>query len=63
MAKNEIVMENYFDALEKVKNKIIQTQNQVMTTANVERNILYWNIGKVSIVLGETVLLKRYLKT
>ena len=30
MAKNEIVMENYFDALEKVKNKIIQTQNQVM---------------------------------
>ena len=63
MAKNEIVMENYFDALEKVKNKIIQTQNQVMTTANVERNILYWNIGKVIIVLGETVLLKRYLKT
>ena len=49
MAKNEIVMENYFDALEKVKNKIIQTQNQVMTTANVERNILYWNIGKVII--------------
>ena len=27
MAKNEIVMENYFDALEKVKNKIILNKN------------------------------------
>lgn len=49
MAENENVMENYFDALEKVKDKIIQTQNQVMTIANVEKNILYWNIGKVII--------------
>ncbi len=49
MNKKEIVMESYFDALERVKKQIIQTQNRVMTTANVERNILYWNIGKVII--------------
>lgn len=45
--KTEIVMNEYFDALERVKDRIIQTQRQVMTTANVERNLLYWNIGNV----------------
>ena len=47
MAKTEIVKDDYFAALEKVKNKIYQTQNEVMTTANFERNLLYWNIGNV----------------
>ncbi|SDY48000.1 PDDEXK nuclease domain-containing protein [Eubacterium barkeri] len=45
--KPEIVMNEYFDALEKVKDRILQTQRQMMTTANVERNLLYWNIGNV----------------
>lgn len=30
-----------------MKDRIVETQYKVMTTANVERNILYWNIGKV----------------
>ena len=29
------------------KERITQAQYQVMTNANVERNILFWNIGKV----------------
>lgn len=49
MSKSEIAMADYFDALEKVKSKITQAQYQVMTSANIERNILYWNIGNVII--------------
>lgn len=45
--KTEIVMNEYFDVLEKVKERIVQAQYQVVTNVNVERNILYWNIGKV----------------
>ena len=45
--KTEIMMDGYFDILEKVKERIVEAQYRVMTTANVERNILYWNIGKV----------------
>lgn len=45
--KTDIVMNEYFDALEKVKDRILQTQRKVMTKANVERNLLYWNIGNV----------------
>ena len=45
--KTEIVMEGYIDVLEKIKERITQAQYQVMTNANVERNILFWNIGKV----------------
>ena len=40
-------MDDYFNVLRKVKDRIVETQYKVMTTANVERNILYWNIGKV----------------
>lgn len=48
MAKNtEIVMDEYFNVLERVKERIVETQYKVMTTANVERNILFWNIGRV----------------
>ncbi|WP_460641042.1 PDDEXK nuclease domain-containing protein [Lacrimispora brassicae] len=48
MAKKiEIVMSDYFNVLEKVKERIVEAQYKVMTTANVERNILYWRIGKV----------------
>lgn len=50
MAKNtNIIMDDYFNALKKVKDRIVETQYKVMTTANVERNILYWNISKVII--------------
>ena len=48
MAKKiEIVMDEYIDVLEKIKERITEAQYQVMTNANVERNILFWNIGKV----------------
>ncbi|MBD5478353.1 MAG: DUF1016 domain-containing protein [Lachnospiraceae bacterium] len=48
MAKeNEIVMNGYFDVLENVKKCIANSQYRAMTSANIERNILYWNIGKV----------------
>lgn len=40
-------MTGYFDVLENVKKCITNSQYRVMTSANVERNILYWNIGKV----------------
>lgn len=45
--KYENVMTDYFDVLENVKRYIADSRYQVMTSANVERNILYWNIGKV----------------
>ena len=45
--KTEIVMDEYIDVLEKIKERITQAQYQLMTNANVERNILFWNIGKV----------------
>ena len=38
--KAEIVMDEYIDVLEKIKERITQAQYQVMTNANVERNIL-----------------------
>ncbi len=33
--------------LAKIKERITQAQYQVMTNANVEHNIMFWNIGKV----------------
>ena len=45
--ENEIAMNGYFSVLENVKKYIANSQYRVMTSANVERNILYWNIGKV----------------
>lgn len=45
--KQEMVMSEYFDVLEKVKERILKSQYQAMTVVNVERNLLYWNIGKV----------------
>ena len=45
--KNEIITNEYFDLLEKIKTHITNAQYQVLTTANVDKNILYWNIGKV----------------
>ena len=48
MAKNiEIVLDEYIDVLEKIKEQITQAQYQVMTNSNIERNILFWNIGNV----------------
>lgn len=40
-------MDNYFEILEVVKKKITESQYRVMTAANIERNILFWNIGQV----------------
>lgn len=45
--KTEIIMDEYIDVLEKIKERITKAQYQVMTSANVERNILFWNIGNV----------------
>lgn len=39
--KTEIVLDGYIDVLEKIKERIKQAQYQVMTNANVERNILF----------------------
>lgn len=48
MAKKiEIVMDDYFKILEGVKKRITETQYHVMTAANIERNILFWNIGRI----------------
>ena len=43
----EIAMDEYIDVLERIKERITEAQYEVMTSANVERNILFWNIGKV----------------
>ena len=45
--KSEIEMTDYFNVLEDVKKCIANSQYRAMISANVERNILYWNIGKV----------------
>ena len=45
--RTEIVMDEYIGVLEKIKERITQAQYQVMTNANVEHNIMFWNIGKV----------------
>lgn len=48
MAENEIMsQDSYFEVLNEVKAKIIEAQNTVMNIANVERNMMYWHIGKV----------------
>ena len=48
MAKKvEIAINEYVEVLEKIKERIAQVQYQVITNANVERNILFWNIGNV----------------
>ena len=43
--KIEIIKDEYIDVLERIKERITQAQYQIMTNANVERNILFWNIG------------------
>jgi len=62
--KIEIAMDEYIDVLEKIKERITQAQYQVMTTANVERNILFWNIGNVILQYSQwgINLLKHYQK-
>lgn len=45
--KIEIIKDEYIDVLERIKERITQAQYQIMTNANVERNILFWNIGNV----------------
>lgn len=45
--KIEIAMDDYFKILEGVKKRITESQYSVMTAANIERNILFWNIGRV----------------
>lgn len=48
MAKKvEKAIDEYVEVLEKIKERITQAQYQVMTNANVEHNIMFWNIGKV----------------
>ena len=47
MSKIELSTKEYFEVLEKIKRQITSAQYQVLTAANVEKNILYWNIGKV----------------
>ena len=38
--------EDYFVVLDEIKSHILDAQKAVMNTANVERNIMYWRIGK-----------------
>ena len=45
--KIEIVMDDYFEILKHVKKRITESQYRLMTVANVERNILFWNIGRI----------------
>lgn len=47
MAQELTLNDEYFDVLAKVKERISKAQYNIMTTANIERNILYWNIGNV----------------
>ena len=47
--KIEIIKDEYIDVLERIKERITQAQYQIMTNANVERNILFWNIGNVTL--------------
>lgn len=42
-----IVMDEYIEVLEKIKQRITQAQYQIMTNANVERNKLFWNIEQM----------------
>ena len=47
MSDNSIMLkEDYFSGLEEIKSHIWTAQKTVMNTANVERNIMYWHIGK-----------------
>lgn len=52
MDNNGLVSGEYFEALEKIKNEITKAQHRVLTTANVEKNLLYWNIGRVILEHG-----------
>lgn len=47
MSENILDTKEYFEVLETIKKQIVNTQYKVLTAANVERNILYWNIGKI----------------
>lgn len=47
LEKNELSAREYFAVLEDIKKCIKNSHYRVMTSANVERNILYWNIGNV----------------
>ena len=49
--KSEIEMTGYFDVLEDVKKCIANSQYRAMTSANVERNILYWHIGSDKVII------------
>ncbi len=47
MSDNSIMRkEDYFAVLDEIKSHILDAQKAVMNTANVERNIMYWHIGK-----------------
>ena len=43
---NGIIMSDYFEVLEEIKQHITNAQYRVLTKANVERNTLYWKIGE-----------------
>lgn len=50
MSENNIMLkEDYFSVLEEIKSHIVAAQKTVMNTANVERNTMYWHIGKTII--------------
>lgn len=40
-------MNCYFDVLENIKQYIANARYKVLTTANIEKNVLYWNIGNI----------------
>ena len=45
--ETDIATNEYFDVLEQIKKRIVNSQYQILTLANVKKNVLYWNIGKV----------------
>ena len=47
LAESNINQDDYFAVLENIKKNISLSQHTVINTANTERNILYWRIGKV----------------
>lgn len=61
MPDNSIMLkEDYFSVLEEIKSHILTAQKTVMNTANVERNIMYWHIGKT--IVGHAVWGNKFLE-
>ncbi len=53
--------EDYFAVLDEIKSHILDAQKAVMNTANVERNIMYWRIGKTIVQGTDAFCVSAYL--